>query len=583
MTSLNIAALMNLLGFTTGVALYAMLLLMVLRNPAQTSPAADSGARTDSAAGWLPNGLLLAASVLGLLWNTGALVTFGARDFGSIEPLPLILAISFTALGFLPAVVVHSAVRSNEQETRPQVGRWITLLAYGLSAFAAALHFYAAATTSEGLSLVALRVLTVGYIALIVALFLSTRRQTSWKRAVWASALAVFAVSALHLSHHHDGVPESWFRELTGHHASLPLALAILYQDYRFAFADIFLKRALALLSLVAAAFGLYVLVAAPLLGTFDDARPQLGPRAVGLLLGLWVATALLYPYLRRAIGDFVDKVVLRRVDYDELRAEVSRLLTENESSSPILDGVCRRLRPALSAREVRWLRADAPELAGNSGMPEILFGKQNGETPAVRQEGVTLLEHSARDSAVVFVPTTEPPFYAVVIGALAGGRRLLSDDVEMLKAVALMTARRIDVLRVTHERCEQVQREQEISKLATEAQLKALRAQINPHFLFNALTTIGYLIQTTPERALETLLKLTSLLRGVLRASEEFVTLGEELKLTAAYLDIERARFEDRLRVRIDVPPELQGLRIPPLVIQPLVENAVKHGISPA
>ncbi|MBC7929150.1 MAG: sensor histidine kinase, partial [Rubrivivax sp.] len=170
-----------------------------------------------------------------------------------------------------------------------------------------------------------------------------------------------------------------------------------------------------------------------------------------------------------------------------------------------------------------------------------------------------------------------------VVIGALAGGRRLLSDDVEMLKAVALMTARRIDALRVTHERCEQVQREQEISKLATEAQLKALRAQVNPHFLFNALTTIGYLIQTTPERALETLLKLTSLLRGVLRASEDFVTLGEELRLTVAYLDIERARFEDRLRVHINVPPELQRLHIPPLIIQPLVENAVKHGIAPA
>lgn len=582
MTSINIAALINLLGFTTGVALYAMLLLMVLRNPIQTAHTIDAD-RASAVAHWFPNGLLLAAAVLGLLWNVGALVAFGARDFGSLQPLPLVLAISFTALGFLPAVVVHSAVRGNEQEPRQRVGRWITLLAYGLSTFAGALHFYAAATTSAGLSLAALRVLTFGYGALIGALFLSTRRQTGWKRAVWASALAVFAVSALHLRHHHDGTPESWFRELTGHHASLPLALAILYQEYRFAFADIFLKRALALLALVAAAFGLYVLVAAPLIGTFNDARPQLGPRAVGVLLGLWVATALLYPYLRRAIGEFVDKVALRRVDYNKLRGAVSRLLTEHESSAAILDEVCLTLAPALSAREVRWLRADAPELADDKGTAEILSGAQTGETNAVRQEGVTLLERSARDSAVVFVPTTEPPFYAVIIGALAGGRRLLSDDMEMLKAVALMTARRIDVLRVTHERCEQVQREQEISKLATEAQLKALRAQINPHFLFNALTTIGYLIQTTPERALETLLKLTSLLRGVLRASEEFVTLGEELQLIAAYLDIERARFEDRLRVRISVPPELQRLRIPPLIIQPLVENAVKHGIAPA
>ncbi len=93
--------------------------------------------------------------------------------------------------------------------------------------------------------------------------------------------------------------------------------------------------------------------------------------------------------------------------------------------------------------------------------------------------------------------------------------------------------------------------REQEMTKLATEAELRALRAQINPHFLFNALTTIGYLIQTAPPRALETLMRLTSLLRGVLRSEGEFTTLGRELDLVEAYLDIERARFEQRLRVR--------------------------------
>jgi len=122
---------------------------------------------------------------------------------------------------------------------------------------------------------------------------------------------------------------------------------------------------------------------------------------------------------------------------------------------------------------------------------------------------------------------------------------------------------------------------EQEMRKLAAEAELRALRAQVNPHFLFNALTTIGYLIQTAPERALATLMRLSGLLRGVLRSGEEFVTIGEELDLIEAYLDIERARFEDRLRVHIDVPWELRRIRIPALVIQPLVENAIKHGIS--
>jgi sensor histidine kinase YesM len=75
--------------------------------------------------------------------------------------------------------------------------------------------------------------------------------------------------------------------------------------------------------------------------------------------------------------------------------------------------------------------------------------------------------------------------------------------------------------------------------------------------------------------------MRLSGLLRGVLKSSDEFVTVGDELDLIEAYLDIERARFEDRLRVHMDVPWELRRLRIPALILQPLVENAIKHGIS--
>jgi len=156
-----------------------------------------------------------------------------------------------------------------------------------------------------------------------------------------------------------------------------------------------------------------------------------------------------------------------------------------------------------------------------------------------------------------------------------------LSDEIEMLEAVALLASRRVDALRVTGERFGQKIREQEFSRLATEAELCALRAQINPHFLFNALTTIGYLIQTAPEKAFATLMKLTGLLRRVLKSSGEFSVLKDEIELVESYLEIEQARFEERLRVEIDLPEELKNLRVPALILQPLVENAVKHGIS--
>ena len=182
----------------------------------------------------------------------------------------------------------------------------------------------------------------------------------------------------------------------------------------------------------------------------------------------------------------------------------------------------------------------------------------------------------------VVEIPTVDPPRYCIKIGPLSHGRRLLSDDLYHLESLAHLISRRITTVRVTHERCEQAYREQEIQKLATESELRALRAQLNPHFLFNALTTIGYLIQTSPAKAVDTLMRLTDLLRSVLkRLDKELTTVGHEMDLIQAYLEIERMRYEDRLTVYIDVPESVRDVSIPALIVQPLVENAVKHGIQ--
>ncbi|MEP7271418.1 MAG: histidine kinase, partial [Acidobacteriota bacterium] len=535
----EIAVLVNFLGFLTGAVLYAMLLAMVLRT---LGGHRDHGRRTRA------ERPLLATALLGLSWNIGALIIYGVRDLSLGETSPWLAAVSFTALGFLPAVVVDSTVSARGVGAGRRPTWLIAIAAYLLSGVASLLHFYSALTHGVAPSAGALRALTFGFSFLIVAMIIQTRNQTGWGRAVWVVALAVFAVSALHLSQHQEG--ESWWIELIGHHASLPLALAILYQDYRFALADIFLKRAMVLVVLVALAFGLYVSVAAPMLSE-SILRREMGLRAISALIGLWVGTALLYPLLQRAVEWFVDTIVLGRADYIELRAEIGRIVASGESPEAILDGVCARLKWALTAQELRW------ELGGGPVSDAL--------------------------TAVIEIPVAEPPGYRIAIGPLAGGRRLLSDDFSMLEAVGVLTARRLDSLRVTNERFARDLRERQISQLATEAELRALRAQLNPHFLFNALTTIGHLIQTAPDRALATLLRLTELLRGVLRRpTGEFITLGDELALIDSYLAIERARFEERLQVVFDVPDALRSVRIPPLVLQPLVENAIKHGIAP-
>ena len=124
--------------------------------------------------------------------------------------------------------------------------------------------------------------------------------------------------------------------------------------------------------------------------------------------------------------------------------------------------------------------------------------------------------------------------------------------------------------------------RERELAELAATAQLAALRAQINPHFLFNSLNSIAQLIHVDPDKAEACVERLAEIFRYILhRAEQEFVPLAEELQMASAYLDIERARFDERLRVETRVDPQSLRQLIPNLILQPLVENAVKHGLS--
>lgn len=116
------------------------------------------------------------------------------------------------------------------------------------------------------------------------------------------------------------------------------------------------------------------------------------------------------------------------------------------------------------------------------------------------------------------------------------------------------------------------------------QAQIAALTAQMNPHLLFNALNTIAALVPSEPEKAEETILRLSELYRGVLDSSRRTThSLSTELGLCRAYLAVEHARFGSRLDARIQIAPELDPdrLEVPVLTIQPIVENAVKHGLS--
>ena len=187
---------------------------------------------------------------------------------------------------------------------------------------------------------------------MIIGLLIFTFRQTLEKKAVWITALLIFAVSALHLSSQAE--ESSWFVELVAHQSSLPLALAILLQDYRFAFADLFLKRALSLLLLAAFAFGLYVYIAAPLL-LIHRTHEENDAQAVAILLAFWIATALIYPQLHKFAVWLVDKIILRRVNYEKLQIEIAQTIEKSGDINAVLDEICDKLKFALTAKEANW------------------------------------------------------------------------------------------------------------------------------------------------------------------------------------------------------------------------------------
>ena len=159
------------------------------------------------------------------------------------------------------------------------------------------------------------------------------------------------------------------------------------------------------------------------------------------------------------------------------------------------------------------------------------------------------------------------------VVAVLASYHRGSSSDlVRATEAVAMWIATQIDIAELGRERGR-----------AVEAELRALRAQISPHFVYNSLAAIASFVRTDPARARELLLDFADFTRYTFRRTGPLTPLSDELVNIERYLVLEEARFGDRMQVTLRVAPEVVGVRVPSFAIQPLVENAVQHGIEAA
>ncbi|GAA1747505.1 sensor histidine kinase [Aeromicrobium alkaliterrae] len=212
------------------------------------------------------------------------------------------------------------------------------------------------------------------------------------------------------------------------------------------------------------------------------------------------------------------------------------------------------------------------------------------GDAPAALTDGAGVVASSGDVAAEQAVPLVE--------AVLAEGRTQASDR---LVVAPLAVEDRVvgtlvvgtdhpsaSLVRATTEVARWISSQLELGELAAsrtalmEAELRALRAQISPHFIYNSLGAIASYVRTDPERARSLLLEFADFTRYSFRRHGDFTTLADELLSIERYLVLEKARFGDRLRVTSSVAPEVLHVTLPFLAVQPLVENAVRHGIEP-
>ena len=324
-----------------------------------------------------------------------------------------------------------------------------------------------------------------------------------------------------------------------------PLVFIFLVTYYveRIAFFDVLIKKG------VLAFFSISLLSI-----YFTWVTPWMEHFRLGILV--WALSAwpivLLNPWLQRRLSTWIDRLWL------------GRRFSPIEASERFLDG----LQGAISE----------PELAG---LAELRLRTIFQSEAAVQLDPAAPAgEADGRESMRAPICLRGEQVGFIHVRRRVHNPRFLSEDVALLGSLAGIFSFLLENLRLREKRLEQEKREQQLLLYANRSELKALRAQVNPHFLFNALNTIASLIPRQPDRAEQTIEQLAELFRYTLRRSDrEWVTLEEELEVVRAYLDVEQARFGDHLATRIEASGEARQMRIPAMIVQTLVENAVKHG----
>ncbi len=530
----NLPLVINTLGHTAGVIIFGAFLYLL----------------------WLgrrrvPGGDFMVpaiAATLALLWNALSLAVLATTELGGWSTR-IAVALSFAVLSLLPGVLLHLSLSSGH--------RWIRNCGYLLSLCAVATHLAELFGGGEASHRFGLLLITFGFGAMAVlgawALAREKRQlEGASLRALAAMALFFFAVSFIHFGSGHGS--DAWAHEILLHHAGIPLALVILLQGHRLLLLDVYV-RFLGNALTAAVAAGLLMGLAG-FLGLFEPIGNAPLSQAI-LMVGVGLALAA-FPAIRLRVQKRLETAIFRRRDPETALDEIRACVEEGSNGEQPLEQAGEVISRFAGAK--RWQVVDGPQVTGKKLIRTQLLSDR--ETSSMTRN---------HRWAEVQVPlrVSGDETHCLLLGRREGGHRYLSRDLNDLDRLATELADEVER-----------RRRNELHRLVLEAELDALRAQINPHFLFNSLNALYATIPRSAVDARNTLVSLAEIFRYSLQGDRQFVSLEQELRIVRAYLQVERLRLGERLQTSIHAAADTLQLKVPVLSIQPLVENAVKHGV---
>ena len=516
--SIHAPVLVNTIGHCAGAIIFGILLHLFLLDWRRAT-----GERS---------ALPVIAAGLGLLWNLGSLIGMATAPQG--DPIAdAIVAGSFSVLSLLPAVLLHISLRSRHRAL------WMT--GYGVSFVAVLLHIGDLVTTAPRFHYAALLLVTIGFgVLTTISVALETLtgpKDGSGPRLAGAMVLFLFAISFVHFESAHD--VKAWSGEAALHHAGIPLALFVLLQDYRFLLLDAFIRF---LVNVMLAALAVWVAFEAEArFALLSHARQD--PFSAGLIFTGACLALSIFAYLRSRSQRFLTRVVFLRANADHAVSELRDIAGSVNGEPEYLAAAARIIAGFLSARRFELIPSKDAVVSG----PDAAW-----------VQALAPLRFSRGDACLL------------ALGSRTGGRRYLSEDIEVLERLSTIV-------------CEQVERirNSEMQALVAQAELRALQAQINPHFLFNALNTLYGTISRENTAARNLVLNLAGLFRYSFAQNPGLIRIEEEMVIVRAYLEIEELRLGSKLLSDIEVDDDALQAEVPVLSIQPLVENAIKHGVA--